>query len=80
MPMFNRDGSAISFALQDGPERLAIEVIDTATQRRRLAAHFSEPFTFFFRASWIDNDRAFAVNRYWSRSNLVLFDGFLAPR
>jgi hypothetical protein len=79
LPMFNRDATAISVAFADGSARNGIAVIDTATRKRRVAVRFSEPFQFFFRASWIENDRAFAVNRYRTRSHIVIFDGFLAP-
>jgi Tol biopolymer transport system component len=78
MPMFNRDGSAISVGFLDETGREGIAVHDTATGKRRVAVRFSEPFQFFFRASWIDNDRAFAVNRYRRRSHIVMLDGFLS--
>ncbi|HJR58269.1 MAG TPA: protein kinase [Vicinamibacterales bacterium] len=77
LPMFNRDGRSISVAFSDGTGRNGIAVYDTATRKRRVAVRFPEPFQFFFRASWIDNDRAFAVNRYRTRSHIVMFDGFL---
>ena len=80
LPMFNRDGSAISVAFPDGTGQNGIAVYDTATRKRRVAVRFSEPFQFFFRASWVDNDRAFAVNRYRTRSHIVMFDGFLEKR
>jgi hypothetical protein len=65
---------------RDGPDRVSIAVIDTAPRARRIAARFPEPFAIFFRASWIDNDRAFAVNRNWPRSHFVLFDEFLSQQ
>jgi hypothetical protein len=77
LPVFNRDGSAISVGFSDGTGRTGIAVYDTATRRRRVAVRFSEPFQFYFRASWIDNDRAFALNRVRTRSHIVMFDGFL---
>ena len=77
LPMFNRDGSAISVPFLEGTGRHAIAVYDTATRKRRVAVRFPELFQFFFRASWIDNDRAFAVNRYRIRSHIVMFDGFV---
>ena len=45
--------------------------------QRRIAVRFPEPFQFNFRASWIDNDRGFAVNRYRLRSRVVMIDGLL---
>ncbi|HSC26921.1 MAG TPA: hypothetical protein VLD67_06580, partial [Vicinamibacterales bacterium] len=75
LPMFNRDGRAISFPFPDGPDRQDIAVLDTVTRRRRIAVRFPEPFEIMFRASWIHGDRAFAVNRVRSRSHIVLFDG-----
>ena len=76
LPMFNHDGRSISVAFTDGPGRQGIAVYDTATRKRRVAVRFPEPFQLYFRASWIDNDRAFAVNRYRIRSHIVMFDGF----
>ena len=77
LPMFNRDGTSISVAFPDGTGRNGIAVYDTATRKRRVAVRFSEPFPIAFRASWIDNDRAFAVNRNRTRSHIVMFDGFM---
>jgi Tol biopolymer transport system component len=77
LPMFNHDGSAISVPFSDGTARNGIAVYDTATRQRRVAVRFSEPFQISFRASWIDNDRAFAVNRIRTRSHIVMIDGFL---
>jgi hypothetical protein len=78
--MFNRDGSAISFAFPDGTDRQGIAVLETATRQRRVAVRFSEPFQIMFRASWIEGDRAFAVNRLTTRSHIVQFDGLLQAR
>ena len=75
LPMFNRDGSAISVAFFDGTDRHGIAVYETATRKRRVAVRFPEPFEIVFRASWIDNDRGFAVNRARARSHIVMFDG-----
>ncbi len=80
LPLFNRDGSAISVPFQDGTGRQGIVVYDTATRQRRVAVRFSEPFQIYFRASWIDNDRAFAVNRIRTRSHIVMIDGFQGSR
>ncbi len=76
-PMFNHDGSAISVAFEDSSGQIGIEVYDTTTRTRRIAVRFPEPFQFYFRASWIDNDRGFAVNRYRLRSRVVMIDGLL---
>ncbi len=76
-PMFNHDGSAISAAFGDSSGQVGIAVYDTTTRNRRIAVRFPEPFQFSFRASWIDNDRGFAVNRYRLRSRVVMIDGLL---
>ena len=76
-PMFNHDGSAISVAFEDSSGQAGIAVYDTTTRKRRIAVRFPEPFQFYFRASWIDNDRGFAVNRYRLRSRVVMIDGLL---
>jgi hypothetical protein len=77
LPMFNHDGSAISVAFKDSSGQVGIAVYDTTTRNRRIAVRFPEPFPFYFRASWIDNDRGFAVNRYRLRSRVVMIDGLL---
>ena len=77
IPMFNHDGSAISVAFEDSSGQAGIAVYDTTTRKRRIAVRFPEPFQFYFRASWIDNDRGFAVNRYRLRSRVVMIDGLL---
>ena len=79
MPLFSADARSISASFQDGPGRQGIAVHDAATGARRVAVRFSEPFQFYFRASWIDNERAFAVNRYRTRSHIVMFDNFWSP-
>ena len=76
-PMFNHDGSAISVAFEDANGQVGIAVYDTPTRKRRIAVLFPQPFQFYFRASWIDNDRGFAVNRYRLRSRVVMIDGLL---
>jgi Tol biopolymer transport system component len=78
LPMFNQDGSAISVPFADGTGRDGIAVYDTATRQRRVAVRFSEPFRIYFRAAWTDNDRAFAVNRFRTRSHIVMVDGFMS--
>jgi hypothetical protein len=79
MPMFSADGRSISASFRDGTARQGIAVHDAATGAHRVAVRFPEPFQFYFRASWIDNDRAFAVNRYRTRSHIVMFDNFWSP-
>jgi Tol biopolymer transport system component len=74
LPMFSADGSAISVPLIDASQRSTIAIYDTATGARRVAVRFNEPFEIFFRASWMDGDGAFAVNRNYSRRYIVLFD------
>jgi hypothetical protein len=41
-----------------------------------VAVRFAEPFQIFFRASWVDNDGAFVVNRARSTSHIVMLDRF----
>ena len=63
MPLFSADGRSVSASFRR--DRTARELRCTTLRRsRRVAVRFSEPFQFYFRASWIDNERAFAVNRY----------------
>ena len=75
LPMFNTDGRSISLPVREA-QHDAIVVYDTATGTRRLAARFQEPFQIYFRASWVDNDRAFVVNRGRTRTHIVMFDNF----
>jgi dipeptidyl aminopeptidase/acylaminoacyl peptidase len=75
-PMFSADGRSISHYFRDQDRRDAIAVYDTATGARRVEVRFAEPFQIFFRASWVDNDRAFVVNRVHTMSHIVMLDRF----
>jgi hypothetical protein len=76
LPMFSADRRLISLPLQESRDRDAIWTFETLTGKSQVAARFSTPFKIYFRASWVDNDRAFIVNRYETISNIVLFDRF----
>jgi hypothetical protein len=76
LPMFSSDGRLVSLPRSEGRDRDAIWVADVETGTWRVAARFPEPFLIFFRASWVENDRAFVVNRYRTLSHIVLFDQF----
>jgi serine/threonine protein kinase len=76
LPMFSADRRLISVPIQESRDRDAIWTFDVLTGTPRLAARFPAPFRIYFRASWVDNDRAFIVNRYETISNIVLFDRF----
>ncbi|HEY1241424.1 MAG TPA: protein kinase, partial [Bryobacteraceae bacterium] len=76
LPMFSPDGATVSIPVLDGRDREAIWVFETATGKSRPAVRFSEPFRIFFRASWVNDGKAFIVNRYRNISHIVLFDRF----
>jgi serine/threonine protein kinase len=73
---FSANRRLISLPVQESRDRDAIWTFDALTGKSRLAVRFSTPFRIYFRASWVDNDRAFIVNRYETISNVVLFDRF----
>ena len=76
LAMFSADRRLISLPIQESRDRDAIWTFDALTGKSRLAVRFSTPFRIYFRASWVDKDRAFIVNRYETISNVVLFDRF----
>jgi WD40 repeat protein len=79
MPTFSPDGRSISHPYRESRDRDAIWVFDTATGKSRVAVRFPEPFVMFFRASWIDEGRAFLVNRYRELTHIVMIDSFWQP-
>ena len=79
MPVFSPDGTLISHPYRESRDRDAIWVYETATGKSRVAVRFPEPFTMFFRAGWVDDGRAFVVNRYRDTSHIVMFDRFWQP-
>ena len=79
LPMFSQDGRLASTPYPDGDERDAIWVYDVATGKGRVAVRFDRPFQIVFRASWVDQDRAFVVNRGQTVSHIVMFDSFWTP-
>ncbi|HEY2378144.1 MAG TPA: hypothetical protein VGH98_19365 [Gemmatimonadaceae bacterium] len=76
LPMFSPDGKAISIPYRETRDRDAIWVYDVATGAKRVAVRFPHQFHISFRANWVDNGRAFVVNRFESTSHIVLFDRF----
>ena len=82
MPTFSPDGKSISIAYRESHDRDAIWVYDVTTGTKRVAARFPQQFHITFRANWVDDGRAFIVNRVESTSHIVMFDGFWksAPR
>jgi Tol biopolymer transport system component len=76
LPMFSPDGRLVSQPRNEGRHRDAIWVADVETGTWRVAARFPQPFQIFFRASWVEEGRAFVVNRYRPLSHVVLFDRF----
>ncbi len=80
MPMFSSDAKLVSVACTEGRDRDAIWVYDTATGTSRVAVRFPEPFQMSFRVSWVDNDRAFLVNRVRTISRIVMLDKFWERR
>jgi len=79
LPVFSADGRMISLPVQEHRDRDAIWVLDTATGTERVAVRFEEPFDMVFRASWVDDGKAFVVNRRTETSHVVLFDRFWTP-
>jgi WD40 repeat protein len=76
VPMFSPDGRLISAPYQESRDRDAIWTFDAPTGKPRLAVRFPMPFKIYFRASWVDDGKAFVVNRYETISHIVLFDRF----
>jgi Tol biopolymer transport system component len=76
MPSFSPDGRLVSIAYRESRDRDTIWVYDTASGKGRVAVRFPEPFTTLFRASWIDDGKAFAVNRNRLISHVVMLDRF----
>jgi hypothetical protein len=74
--MFSSDGRLVSLPRNEGRHRDAIWVADVETGTWRVAVRFPQPFQIFFRASWVEDGRAFVVNRYRTLSHVVLFDRF----
>jgi serine/threonine protein kinase len=74
MPMFSADGRSVSIPYQESRDRDAIWVYDVATGKGGVAVRFAEPFQIVFRASWVDNDRAFVVNRTQTISHIAMVD------
>jgi Tol biopolymer transport system component len=80
LPMFSPDGRWVSLPVRESRDRDAIWVYDAATGKPRVVVRFSEPFQMFFRASWVDDGRAFIVNRGQTISHIVMLDRFWTAR
>ncbi len=76
MPAFSPDARLVSISYTENRDRDAIWVYDVATGTGRVAVRFPHQFHIAFRASWVDGDRAFLVNRAEAVSHVVLFDRF----
>jgi dipeptidyl aminopeptidase/acylaminoacyl peptidase len=79
MPIFSPDGKSVSIAYRESRDRDAIWVYDVATGTGRIAVRFPQPFHISFRSNWVDDGRAFIVNRVESTSHIVMFDDFWKP-
>ena len=76
LPVFSPDGTSVSIAYRETRDRDAIWVYDVETGKRRVAVQFPQQFHISFRANWVDDGRAFVLNRVESTSHIVLFDRF----
>lgn len=79
MPTFSPDARSISIAYRESRDHDAIWVYDVASGKSRVAARFPMPFPIVFRVGWVDDGRAFVVNRMQSLSNIVMFDRIGTP-
>jgi hypothetical protein len=79
MPMFSPDGRLVSLPVRESRDRDAIWIYDVESGTSRPGVRFSQPFLLVFRASWVDDGRAFIVNRMQPVSNIVMFDRFWMP-
>ena len=75
-PTFSPDGRRVAVAFPESRDRDAIWLIDSATGLARIAVRFPTPFRSFFRMGWLDEGHALVVNRFETRSHIVLFDRF----
>jgi serine/threonine protein kinase len=76
MPMFSPNGRWVATSYPETRDRDAIWVYDVPTGKGRLAVRFGEPFQIIFRTSWVDDGRAFLVNRGQTISHIVMLDRF----
>jgi serine/threonine-protein kinase len=74
MPMFSPDAQNVSLAQRESRDRDAIWVYDVATGKGRIAVRFPQPFQISFRSSWVDDGRAFVVNRQQTITHIVMLD------
>jgi Tol biopolymer transport system component len=78
LPVFSPDGKSVSISYRETRDRDAIWVYDVATGSKRVAVRFPRQFHISFRANWVDDGRAFVINRVETTSHIVLFDRFWA--
>jgi Tol biopolymer transport system component len=76
VPLFSPDRKSISIPIPEARDRDVLLILDAATGKSRVGARFAEPWSIFFRASWVDDGKAVVVNRYGITSHVVLFDRF----
>jgi len=76
LPVFSPDGKFVSISYRETRDRDAIWVYDVATGNKRVAVRFPQQFHIMFRANWVDDGRAFVINRVETTSHIVLFDQF----
>jgi hypothetical protein len=74
LPVFSSDGKFISAPFREARDHDAIRIFDVSTGKSRVAVRL--PFHVNFRASWVDNGKAFIVNAGYAVSHIVLFDHF----
>jgi serine/threonine protein kinase len=78
LPMFSPDGRSISAPFREARDHDVIRIFDVATGKSRVAVRL--PFHVDFRADWVDNGKAFIVNRSEPVTHIVLFDNFWPGR
>jgi eukaryotic-like serine/threonine-protein kinase len=76
LPVFSPDGKFVSLSYRETRDRDAIWVYEVATGNKRVAVRFPQQFHIMFRANWVDDGRAFVINRVETTSHIVLFDQF----
>jgi serine/threonine protein kinase len=79
MPTFSPDARSVSIGYREARGRDAIWVYDVASGKSRVAARFPMPFPIAFRVGWVDDGRAFVVNRMQSLSHIAMFDRIGTP-
>ena len=73
-PMFSPDAKLVSAAFREARDHDVIRIFDVSTGKSRVAVRL--PFHVNFRASWVDDGRAFVVTKNDAVTHIVLFDDF----